>query len=166
MLAAPRVLQSQDSTSRRVAMTDFLTPEQRSERMARIRGRDTQPEVALRRELHRAGLRYRLHAKDLAGKPDLVFPRYRAVVFVHGCFWHRHQGCSIATMPKSNTRFWQEKFLRNVERDRVTEARLRDDGWRVFVIWECQLSSTVRARETADRLLMAIKKGTAPPSGT
>ena len=91
-------------------MVDFLTTAQRSERMSRIRGKDSQPELALRRVLHRLGLRYRLHAKELPGKPDLVFPRHKAVVFVHGCFWHRHKGCNIATTPKSNTPFWVEKF--------------------------------------------------------
>lgn len=143
-------------------MPDFLSPEQRSERMARIRSRDTQPELALRRELHRAGLRYRLHAKGMAGKPDLVLPRYRAVVFVHGCFWHRHQGCGIATTPKSNTEYWQAKFSRNVERDCGVQARLRNEGWRVFVVWECQLSSAARARETAASLAAAIREGGPP----
>ncbi|MFP3499206.1 DNA mismatch endonuclease Vsr, partial [Pseudomonas sp. SIMBA_059] len=89
---------------------DFLSPRERSKRMSLIRGRDTQPELALRRALHRLGLRFRLHGAGLPGKPDLVFPRYKTVVFVHGCFWHQHAGCSIATIPKSNTQFWMEKF--------------------------------------------------------
>jgi DNA mismatch endonuclease, patch repair protein len=98
-------------------MVDFLTPEQRSERMSRIRGRNTRPELALRKVLHAEGLRFRLHCRELPGTPDLVFPRHGAVVFVHGCFWHRHSGCPIATMPKSNTAHWQAKFELNVSRD-------------------------------------------------
>lgn len=121
-------------------MVDFLTPAQRSERMSRIRGKDSQPELALRRVLHRLGLRYRLHAKGLPGKPDLVFPRYKTVVFVHGCFWHRHDGCKIATIPKSNTPFWIEKFGKNVARDTRVGAELTALGWHVLVVWECELT--------------------------
>src|SRR5687767_4934683 len=98
-------------------MPDFLTPSERSARMARIRSTNTSPELALRRALHQLGLRFRLHTAGLPGKPDLAFPRHKAVVLVHGCFWHRHHGCKIATTPKSNTAYWQEKFDRNVARD-------------------------------------------------
>ena len=137
-------------------MPDFLSPAQRSARMALIRGKDTHPELSLRRALHRAGFRYRLHAGNLPGKPDLVLPRYRAVVFVHGCFWHRHQGCSIASTPKSNTPYWQAKFARNVERDRRVTACLIEDGWRVFVVWECELTSARKAQDAATRLASAL----------
>jgi len=109
-------------------MVDFLSPTERSERMSRIRGKDTKPELALRKVLHGLGLRYRLHGAGLAGKPDLVFPRYKAVVFVHGCFWHRHTGCNIATTPKSNTPFWTEKFDKNVPRDARVAAELEKRG--------------------------------------
>lgn len=136
-------------------MVDFLTPAQRSERMSRIRGKDSQPELALRRVLHRLGLRYRLHAKDLPGKPDLVLPRYKAVVFVHGCFWHRHEGCKIATTPKSNTLFWVEKFNKNKARDAHVADSLKNLGWRVFVVWECDLAPS-KVMNTADRLRAAI----------
>ena len=138
-------------------MPDFLTPDQRSERMSRIRSQDTSPELALRRELHRLGLRFTLRNKKLPGKPDIVFPRHRAVVFVHGCFWHRHPGCNIATTPKSNTPFWQEKFNRNVARDARVVGELEALGWRVFVAWECDVQSGIRARETAARLAQAIR---------
>ena len=113
-------------------MADFLTPAERSERMSRIRSRDTSPEIALRKALHRLGLRFRLNDKRLPGKPDLVFPRYKTAVFVHGCFWHRHQVCNIATTPKTNTAFWQEKFDRNVARDRrvIMNSRRRLAGVR------------------------------------
>jgi len=109
-------------------MTDFLSPAERSDRMSRIRGKDTQPELTLRKVLHRLGLRYRLHGAGLPGKPDLVFPRYRTVVFVHGCFWHRHDGCNIATTPKSNTPFWLEKFEKNVARDARVATQLEALG--------------------------------------
>lgn len=140
-------------------MADTLTPEQRSERMSRIRSRDTKPELVLRRGLHRLGLRYRLDARDLPGRPDLVFPRHRAAVFVHGCFWHRHPGCSIATTPKSNTEFWMEKFARNMSRDDRAAQSLRALGWRVFTVWECDLRPTRRA-EAIDALAEALRSGT------
>ena len=109
--------------------------------MSGIRGRDTKPEKQVRSFLHRAGLRFRLHA-SLPGKPDLVFPRHGAVAFVHGCFWHRHPGCRYATTPSSNVDFWQAKFDANVARDKRVTRQLRKEGWRVLVVWECQLSSS------------------------
>lgn len=133
-------------------MTDFLSPAERSERMSRIRSKDTQPELLLRKALHRLGLRYRLHGTGLPGKPDLVFPRYKAVVFVHGCFWHHHTGCKIATTPKSNTPFWLEKFKKNVARDTRVAAELEALGWRVFIVWECELTSITRTHATSERL--------------
>lgn len=107
--------------------------------MSGIRGKDTRPEMLVRRELHRLGFRFRLHRKDLPGKPDLALRRYSAVVFVHGCYWHRHQGCRYATTPATRPEFWKEKFQANVRRDRRDQTALRDAGWRVFVIWECAL---------------------------
>lgn len=133
-------------------MTDFLTTAQRSERMSKIRGRDTRPELVLRKLLHARGFRYRLHRADLPGKPDLVLKRYRAIVFVHGCFWHRHLGCSISTTPKSNTKFWMEKFERNVVRDQRNIQALKNLGWHVHVVWECELASAVKAEVAVDRL--------------
>lgn len=133
-------------------MVDTLTKAQRSERMRRIRGRDTAPEIALRRALHAEGLRFRVHRHDLPGRPDIVLPRFRAVVFVHGCFWHRHAGCSIATTPKSNTSFWVEKFDKNVARDLFNAAHLTALGWDVITVWECELKSSDKARAVAQRL--------------
>ena len=118
--------------------TDVLTPEQRRLVMSRIRGKDTRPEMLMRRGLHGRGLRYRLHGKRLPGRPDLVFPGYRAVVFVHGCFWHGH-GCSLFKWPKTRAAFWKNKIHRNIERDREAMAALKVDGWRVLVVWECAL---------------------------
>lgn len=138
-------------------MTDFLTPEERSERMSRIRSAHTRPEVVLRKTLHNLGLRYRLNSATLPGKPDLVLPRYKAVVFVHGCFWHRHQNCNIATTPKSNTPFWVDKFSKNVARDERVTSLLRSLGWRVFVVWECEVSSLKKAEATGLKLFELIR---------
>ncbi|MGR6739420.1 very short patch repair endonuclease [Pseudomonas chlororaphis] len=138
-------------------MTDFLSPKERSERMARIKGSNTRPEIALRKVLHRLGMRYRLHGSGLPGKPDLVFARYKTVVFVHGCFWHRHSNCSIATTPKSNTAFWVEKFEKNVARDERNISLLKEAGWRVFVIWECEVGSSRKAEATGERLAGLIR---------
>jgi len=140
-------------------MADLLTPVERSERMSRIRGKDTQPELALRKALHSLGLRYRLHAVDLIGKPDLVFPRYKTVVFVHGCFWHRHAGCRIASTPKTNTSYWIEKFNKNVLRDACVIAALESLGWKVIVVWECELNSYGKSLSTGKRLAEIIRNG-------
>lgn len=142
-------------------MADFLTPAQRSERMSRIKSRDTKPELVLRSVMHRKGFRFRVNDTRLPGKPDIVFPKYRAAVFVHGCFWHRHPGCSVATTPKSNTAFWMEKFDRNVARDARSKEALEASGWRVLTVWECDLKSSVKiaqaAQELAERLRAHIE---------
>lgn len=109
--------------------------------MSGIRARDTKPEIIVRKYLHARGFRYRIAPKDLPGKPDIVLPKYRAVVFVHGCFWHRHPACPYAATPSSNAKFWRAKFAANVRRDRAVRASLRLAGWRVYVIWECQLNA-------------------------
>ncbi len=120
---------------------DTLTPEQRSERMGRVRNKDTSPEWKVRRLLHRMGYRYRLHARDLPGRPDIVFRKRRKVIFVHGCFWHQHPdpSCSLARRPKSRQEFWSAKFEANVARDARNTTALTEDDWQVFVVWECQL---------------------------
>ena len=107
--------------------------------MASIRGKNTSPELVLRKALHRLGFRYILHDRRLPGHPDIVFPKYRAVVFVHGCFWHRHSGCSYAAIPASNKDFWKRKFIQNIERDSRNIGKLREAGWRVAIVWECAL---------------------------
>lgn len=111
--------------------------------MASIKGRDTIPERIVRSHLHRAGLRFRLHQRALPGRPDIVLPRWKVAIFVHGCFWHRHEGCSQAATPSSNVEFWRRKFRENVERDARNRAALRRAGWRVFTVWECR--TTTRA---------------------
>lgn len=122
-------------------MADTLTTERRSWNMSRIRGRDTRPELLLRSLLHRAGFRFRLHAKQLPGRPDVVLPKYKAAIFVHGCFWHRHPGCRNATTPSTRREFWQEKFDGNVSRDARNRADLEAAGWTVLTVWECELKA-------------------------
>lgn len=119
-------------------MADRLSPERRSWLMARVRGKDTTPELVVRRTAHRLGYRFRLYRRDLPGKPDLAFAGRKAVIFVHGCFWHRHAGCRKATTPKTREAFWTEKFERNVDRDQKVLDELRALGWRVLTIWECE----------------------------
>jgi DNA mismatch endonuclease (patch repair protein) len=122
-------------------MVDRISAEHRSWNMSRIRGKDTGPEKRLRSLLHRAGFRFRLHDTTLPGKPDIVLPRYRTVIFVHGCYWHRHTGCSKATVPKTRTEFWLKKFSGTVDRDSRKENELRRAGWRVITVWECDLEA-------------------------
>jgi DNA mismatch endonuclease (patch repair protein) len=112
--------------------------------MSRIRGRDTKPELAVRSVLHRLGYRFRLHVRYLPGRPDIVLPRHRTVVLVHGCFWHRHEGCRFCYMPKTRVDFWRRKFEGNVERDRVVRRELKKIGWRVMVVWECEIDAPGR----------------------
>ena len=119
-------------------MTDIVDSRTRSEMMSRVRGRDTGPELVIRRIAHRLGFRFRLHCKHLPGTPDIVFPRYRAVILVHGCFWHRHPGCIHASSPKTRVQFWEDKFRETVSRDRRNEAALHNLGWRILIVWECE----------------------------
>lgn len=139
---APSLIANQ----RTVGRMDTLTVPERSERMARIRSKDTKPEMIVRRSVHQLGYRYRLHGRDLPGVPDLVFRSRKRVIFVHGCFWHAHSRCTVANLPKSRRLFWKNKFKRNKLRDRANEKLLRQTGWDVLVIWEC---------ETKDRALLA-----------
>lgn len=120
-------------------MVDVVDSKTRSRIMASIRGKNTKPELVVRKALHRRGFRFRLHAKDVPGRPDLVFRKFNAVVFVHGCFWHRHEGCRHATVPSTRTEYWTSKFERNVVRDNEVRSRLIEAGWRVATVWECAL---------------------------
>lgn len=134
-------------------MADRLTKEKRSQNMAAIKGRDTKPELLVRKFLHRKGYRYSLHRKDLSGKPDIVLRKHRAVVFVNGCYWHRHAGCKFLYKPKSNIDFWMEKFANNVKRDKRNYKDLEQKGWHVIIIWECELKSN----EYQEKLLGLLK---------
>lgn len=117
---------------------DILTPEQRSRHMAGIKNKDTKPEKTVRSLLHAMGFRFRLHRKDLPGRPDIVLPKHKTVIFVHGCFWHAHKNCRKATVPSSNTDFWRDKLAANKVRDQANIAKLQEMGWQVVVVWECQ----------------------------
>jgi DNA mismatch endonuclease (patch repair protein) len=119
-------------------MPDIYTSEKRSEIMSRVRGRDTQPERLVRAVLRQSGIRYRLNRRDLPGRPDIVIPRLKTVVFIHGCFWHGHSCRRGQSMPKTNLAFWQPKMERNIQRDRENRDDLRNMGWRVLVVWECE----------------------------
>lgn len=132
-------------------MTDVVDAATRSRMMAGIRGRDTRPEIALRRELHARGFRFRLHERKLPGRPDLVLPKWKAAVLVHGCFWHRHPECRYATTPATRPEFWSAKFSGNVERDARNHAALLLLGWRVATVWECALRGD-RIRDSIDAL--------------
>lgn len=138
---------------------DTLTATERSANMAKIRSGDTKPEMVVRRLLHRAGYRYRLHRRDLPGKPDLVFGPRRKVIFIHGCFWHQHEApnCLDGRKPKSNTGYWHEKLERNVKRDQKHLERLTREGWDALVIWECQIKD-------AEVLLRNIRTFLGPPA--
>ena len=121
-------------------MVDRISREHRSWNMSRIRGSNTRPERVVRSLLHRLGYRFRLHRKDLPGRPDIVLPKYRTVIFVHGCYWHRHPRCKYAYTPKSNVEFWEKKFAENMERDRRDRRALRKLGWGVLTVWECEIA--------------------------
>ena len=139
-------------------MTDIVDSQRRSELMAGMRGTDTAPERIVRRIAHRMGLRFRLHRKNLPGRPDLVFPKHNLAVFVHGCFWHQHSGCQYAHIPKSRVEYWTEKFARNIDRDKHNEEALCSSGWRVLTIWECELKDE---KAIEQRLIAAThNKGT------
>ncbi|MFA7329812.1 MAG: DNA mismatch endonuclease Vsr [Candidatus Delongbacteria bacterium] len=135
---------------------DTLTPAERSEHMSRIRSRDTGPEMVVRQLVHGMGFRYRLHRRELPGCPDLVFNSRRKVIFVHGCFWHAHDGCRNARIPKSNQSFWLTKLAANKSRDRSSLERLVDMGWRVLVLWECELGDM---ETTASRIRGFLEGG-------
>lgn len=132
-------------------MVDKVDAATRSRIMSRVRGKDTSPEIIARRAFHAAGFRFRLHRKDLPGKPDIVFPKYKTAVFIHGCFWHGHE-CSSFRMPASNVAYWKEKIERNKQRGEIAIDALTRSGWNVCIIWECDLSSGI------ERLIEDLKK--------
>jgi DNA mismatch endonuclease (patch repair protein) len=123
-------------------MTDTISKEKRSWNMSRIRAKNTKPEMIVRSALHKAGYRFRLHVSNLPGMPDIVLPKYKTVIFVHGCFWHRHENCRFAYTPKSRSAFWEEKFRKNIERDKFSHKELSEMGWKVLIIWECEIYDT------------------------
>ena len=138
-------------------MADRLTPEQRHLNMSHVHSASTKPELLLRRSLWRLGFRYRVNDKRLPGKPDIVLPKYRTVIFVHGCFWHGHKDCKNYTVPKTNTDFWTAKVARNQQRDQDTWRQLEAKGWSVIIVWECELKKD-RLQETVEATAAAIRR--------
>jgi len=136
-------------------MTDVHNPEIRSFNMSQIKGKDTKPEIFVRKYLFAKGLRYRKHYKNLPGKPDLVFPKYKTVVFIHGCFWHMHEGCKYFVVPKTRTDWWIEKLKENKQRDITHREKIRHKGWKVIVVWECELKAE-RREITLERIYKRI----------
>lgn len=133
-------------------MTDIWSKEKRSEVMAKIRSKDTKPEILLRSLLHKNGYRYRLHKKGLPGRPDIVLLKHETVIFVNGCFWHHHKGCQDGRIPKTRPEWWEAKIERNINRDKKTHRQLRALGWRVLVVWECEV------KKNPERVLSRIKR--------
>ena len=124
--------------------------------MSRIKGKDTKPEKIVRSILHKNGFRFRLNRKDLPGKPDIVLPKYKSVVLVHGCFWHRHPRCKLAYNPKSRVKFWQNKFSENIERDKFVKKELRKKGWKVIVVWECEIRNIEKLKKILSKKLNSV----------
>ena len=133
---------------------DVFSPEKRSQVMSRIRSKDTKPEKIIRSILHKLGFRFRINRKDLPGKPDIVLPKYRTVIFVHGCFWHQHEGCKIASKPKSNSEYWKTKFTKNIERDKKNQEELKLMGYRVIIIWESEAKVIQKSPEILKSMLL------------
>lgn len=140
-----------------IYMSDVLTPEQRHHNMVAIRSANTNPEVQLRRYLWRAGFRYRVNDKKLPGRPDIVLPKYKTVVFVNGCFWHGHEECKRFVIPKTNTKFWSDKINKNKERDTIINQRLEEMGWKVITVWECQIENKTK-NDTFKTIINGIRK--------
>ena len=138
-------------------MADVLTPKQRSYNMSRIRGKDTKPEEMVRKYLFSQGFRYRKNDARLPGKPDIVLPKYKTVIFVNGCFWHKHEGCRYFVWPKNNAEFWKRKIESNVSRDQRNYELLRQAGWKIIIVWDCQLKSKKR-ETTLEMLAESLKK--------
>jgi DNA mismatch endonuclease (patch repair protein) len=139
-------------------MADVLTKDQRHYNMSRIRAKDTKPEEIVRKYLFSRGYRYRKNDKRYPGKPDIVLPKYHTVIFVHGCFWHRHKGCKFATTPATNRDFWEKKFAENVERDKNVQNQLQSMGWNVIIVWECEIANKRKREERLSRLENEIIK--------
>ncbi len=145
-------------------MADIKTPQERSRNMAAIKSTDTKPEMLVRRYLHGCGYRYGLHNKKLPGTPDIVLRRFKTVIFIHGCFWHGHQNCQYFKLPKSNVEFWKSKINSNQIRDKHDVADLQAKGWRVIIIWECELKNKARRERTLNRLLHLLKDSYLQPN--
>lgn len=136
---------------------DNHTPEQRRRNMSAVKSKDTKPEILVRKCLHAAGFRFRLHVKELPGKPDIVLPKYKIAIFVNGCFWHRHPGCKYASTPSTNSDFWNAKFEENTARDKRNYAQLEELGWKVVILWECEVKLWGMNAELAGKLTDVVQ---------
>jgi DNA mismatch endonuclease, patch repair protein len=134
-------------------MADVFTPEKRSLIMGRVKGSNTRPELVVRSIVHRLGFRFRLHRRDLPGCPDIVLPKHKKIIFVHGCFWHGHEGCRRSARPTSNESFWDRKLTGNIERDKRNQDKLREMGWQVLIVWECEVKDAKRLSLILERFL-------------
>ena len=145
-------------------MADVVTPEQRSRCMAAIKGKDTKPEMIVRKYLFSHGLRYRVNNRKLPGSPDIVLKKYKTVIFIDGCFWHGHEGCKYYRLPKTNVDFWRHKIAMNIARDYANGVDLRLAGWKVIRVWECDIKTKAKREETLERLYHAIVRTERKPS--
>lgn len=143
-------------------MTDHLSSENRSKNMAAIKAKNTSPEIKVRRLLFSKGIRFRLHTKNLPGKPDITIKKYKTAIFVHGCFWHSHKGCNRSNIPKSNQEYWIKKISKNVERDEKNKFSLLEQGWKVFIIWECETKNQEKLSDKLDIIISQFYKNTVP----
>lgn len=138
-------------------MADVHSKEKRSYNMSQIRGKDTKPEMIVRKFLHSNGFRYRLHDRKLPGKPDIVLPKYKTVIFIHGCFWHGHENCKYYVVPKTRTQWWKDKINGNIEKDKKNLSLLTDSGLKIIMIWECELKPE-KKKKTLEKLIQVLKK--------
>ncbi|MCP4373098.1 MAG: DNA mismatch endonuclease Vsr [Deltaproteobacteria bacterium] len=139
MKGGRKQLNSVLASNTKYIVSDIYSKEKRSELMSKVRAKNTRPERIVRSWLHKQGYRFRLYRKDLPGKPDIVLPKYKTVIFIHGCFWHRHQGCKKTTTPKTHADLWKEKFQKNIDRDRRNQQELQQLGWKVIIVWQCEI---------------------------
>jgi len=139
-------------------MADIWDKNKRSDVMSKIRSKNTKPEMLLRSLLFKEGFRFRIHDKKLAGKPDIVLKKYNTVIFVHGCFWHYHESCNEGRIPDTNSKFWKEKLARTIERDKQHRKRLKEAGWNVIVVWECELENVKQRNNTIRRIIQEIEQ--------
>ncbi len=140
-------------------MADIFSKAKRSEIMSKISGKETKPEMLVRKFLFSQGFRYRKNDKRFAGKPDIVLPKYKTVVFVHGCFWHHHENCKKSTLPQTNSDFWKNKIQGNIKRDKLNETKLMEIGWKVIIIWQCQIKNQTLFEQTMFDLIKEITEG-------
>lgn len=138
-------------------MSDFMSAAQRSAAMSAVRGKDTAIERTLRSQLHRKGFRFRKNVRDLPGRPDIVLPKYRCVIFVHGCFWHHHRNCKRSKLPATRPAFWAKKIGDNVSRDQQQIKALRNDGWKIITVWECHLKEADSKQRTIEKVIESIR---------